>query len=499
MGGWTKADLTRLRQQMSAQQRSIDEIAEEIRHRWGCSKLAAYRMAHGWSQPTAAQQFTETTNAFMDQPLLSKLELFPAPGGRAPLATQLIGLAAIYATTPLRLVAPDILDQLHPHERAVLIRCNTAFALQSAVPDRLDSLERDQITDTRGVRQLRLADGGLETERQVGKAARRALRFGAATEGSNVGPETLEQLRDEVARLALAYKTQPLLSLLGDLVEVQDVAFRLLEGRQRPGQTRQLYLLAGVACGLLANASHDLGDPHAGMTQARTAYICADNAGHDGLRAWARGVQSLIAYWHGWPHEAVRYARLGADVAQGVTGTVGVYLPALAARAYAVLGNAEESRAAVEQAHAARERVVPDELDEFGGLLAFDRPKQLYYAAEATVWVPGEEERAEREALEAIDAYAHAEQAERSYVCEIVVRADLALARAHRGELDGASEALGPVLDVPPARRVRAIVASVHRVHTALRDARYQGSPTAHQTQQEIEAFCQAPSAALPR
>jgi hypothetical protein len=36
MGGWTKADLNRLRHQMSVQQRGIDEIAEEIRHRCGC-------------------------------------------------------------------------------------------------------------------------------------------------------------------------------------------------------------------------------------------------------------------------------------------------------------------------------------------------------------------------------------------------------------------------------------------------------------------------------
>jgi hypothetical protein len=44
------------------------------------------------------------------------------------------------------------------------------------------------------------------------------------------------------------------------------------------------------------------------MTQARTAYVCADNAGHDGLRAYVRGIQSLTAFWAGWPHEALRYA-----------------------------------------------------------------------------------------------------------------------------------------------------------------------------------------------
>jgi hypothetical protein len=100
-------------------------------------------------------------------------------------------------------------------------------------------------------------------------AARRAFWFAAATEGSNVGPKTMEQLWDEVARLAKAYPTQPLPMLLGDLVEVQDVAFRLLEGCQRPDQTRDLYLLAGVMSGLLTNASLGLGDPHTAMMQAR--------------------------------------------------------------------------------------------------------------------------------------------------------------------------------------------------------------------------------------
>jgi hypothetical protein len=91
-----------------------------------------------------------------------------------------------------------------------------------------------------------------------------------------------------------------------------------------------------------------------------------------------------------------------------------------------------------------------DELDELGEGLRFARPRQLYYAAEATVWLPGKEERAEREALEAVDAYEHAEQAERAYADEAVARAVLALARAGRGELDGARAALQPVLDLPP-------------------------------------------------
>ncbi|MGH8888027.1 MAG: hypothetical protein ACRDYX_23310, partial [Egibacteraceae bacterium] len=387
MAKWAKEELNRLREQMTAQRRCTDELADEIRYRCGCSNLAAYRMAYGLSQPQAVARYEQATGGLLSQPVLSKLEQFPAQSSRPPQAGELIGLAMVYGTTPLRLIAPDALDQLDPHERSVLIRCNVGFVPvptpESATTGRPDSLERSEAPDAVGARRVRLADRTLEMERQAAMAARRAFRFIATAEGSNVGPGTLDQLRDEVVRLARAYLIQPIPTLLGDLVEVQDVAFRLLEGRQRPDQTRELYLLAGVMSGLTAEASLGLGATHAAMTQARAAYVCADNAGHDGLRAWVRGFQSMTAYWAGWPHEALRYAQLGADPAARATGTSAVYVPALEARAWAVLGGVGESRAAIERARTAREQVTPDELDEFGGQLTFTRPRQLYYAADA--------------------------------------------------------------------------------------------------------------------
>ncbi|MGH8902125.1 MAG: helix-turn-helix domain-containing protein [Egibacteraceae bacterium] len=153
MSKWTKAQVNRLRELMAAQRRAIDEVAEELRYRCGCSKLAAYRMAYGWSQPEAAERYTKATGGFMGQPLLSRLEQFPSDGVRAPLASQLIGFAAVYGTTPLQLVAPDVLEQLDARERAALIRCNAAFAPASQ-PDgtaagHLGSLERVEIPDLR--------------------------------------------------------------------------------------------------------------------------------------------------------------------------------------------------------------------------------------------------------------------------------------------------------------------------------------------------------------
>lgn len=331
-------------------------------------------------------------------------------------------------------------------------------------------------------------------------AARRALRFAVTVEGSNVGPETLDQLRDEVARLAAAYPQQPLPVLLSDLIELQDVAFRLLEGRQRPGETAELYLLTGAVCGMLAKASHDLGDPHSAMTQARTAYVCADNAGHPGLRAWTRGLQSMIAYWAGWPNEAIRYAQLGIEAADRATGTAAVWLPAQEARAWAILGDADKAETAIDRALEARDTVTGDDLDDLGGIMTFTRPRQLYYAADTRVWLPGSERDAEQAATEAVTAFQDAAAADRSFSDEAGSRADQALARVNNGDLDGAADALRPVLDLPADQRIGGIVASVMRVHQALRDPRHRTAPIVRDTQLEIEAYCKIPAAtALPR
>lgn len=498
MGAWSKRDVNRLRDRMTRQGRALEEMAEEIRHLTGCSRLAAFRMALGWSQPEAVERYVDQApGSVLDQPLLSRLEGFPAAGSRAPQATQVITLAAIYGTTPLRLLDPHALDRLDEHERAVLIRCNTAFT--ASVPAHAPGAGHvGRPAEPLPPRPRPVASD--EVERQVEMAARRALRFAVTVEGSNVGPETLDQLRDEVARLAAAYPRQPLPALLGDLIELQDVAFRLLEGRQRPGESADLYLLAGAVSGMLAKASHDLGDPTSAMTQARAAHVCADNAGHPGLQAWTRGLQSLIAYWAGWPNESIRYAGLGAEAAGRTTGTTAVWLPAQEARAWAVLGDAEKAEASIHRAMQARDAVSGDDLDGLGGIMTFTRPRQLYYAADTRVWLPGSEHDAERTAAEAIAAFEAADPADRSFSDEAGCCADQALARVNGGDLDGAADALRPVLGLPAAQRIGGIITSVMRVHQALRDPRHRGAQIVRDAQLEIEAYCEVPAAAvMPR
>jgi transcriptional regulator with XRE-family HTH domain len=500
MNGWTKADIARLREVMLTQGRGIDEIADEIRAVCNVTRLASYRLAHGLSQPQAAARCRRygQGNGF-DQPTLSRLEQFPARGSRTPLAVQLIALATAYGTQPLRLLTPDALELLDPREREVIVRL-----AGGSVPEH----ESSELAELAGLSLSGVAGPGPvgpgrspapRDERSPGQlaaAARRAFRFASLVEGSNIGPETLAELESEVRRLARGYPLQPTGPLVRELTQLQDIGFRLLEGRQRPPQAARLYLLTGMASGMLAKASHDLADAGSAMTQARAAYVCADNADHDGLRTWVRGLQSLVCFWAGWSQDALRYARLGAGPARAVRGSAAVWLASQEARAWGMVGNESGTLAALNRARWARERSTDDDLDEIGGLLGFPAAGQLYYAADALTAIPEQQHAAETFAREAISAYERLPSSDRSYADEAGARCDLALVRVRGGDVTGAREAIAPVLELPVDRRINGVVAGAHRVAAAAAGAARTGAGKA--LREAIEGFCLSPAAELP-
>ncbi|HEV7451147.1 MAG TPA: hypothetical protein VGO16_07125 [Pseudonocardiaceae bacterium] len=95
----------------------------------------------------------------------------------------------------------------------------------------------------------------LAVQREVAMAAAESARFGQFAEQSNVGPRTLEQFRADLARIVTSYPNRPVYPMFVELCALRSRAFELLEGRQHPEQGRELYLVAGVLCGVLANAS----------------------------------------------------------------------------------------------------------------------------------------------------------------------------------------------------------------------------------------------------
>jgi hypothetical protein len=206
------------------------------------------------------------------------------------------------------------------------------------------------------------------------------------------------------------------------------------------------------------------------------------------LRAWTRGLQAGIAYWSDRLTDSVRYAEQGAEAAAHSRGSATVRLVSSQARSLAALGRIEEAHAAVDRATEARNQVQPDELDALGGLYWFSRPRQLYFAADTLAWADSEADHTERLALEALDAYAVAPAQDRAFGDEAGTRCALALARVQRAQIDGAAEAIAPVLDLPPAQRIHGIVTSVEHVNTALRQIE-QPSRSATDLMDAIQAF----------
>ncbi|WP_322761558.1 XRE family transcriptional regulator [Frankia sp. Cr2] len=344
-------------------------------------------------------------------------------------------------------------------------------------------------------------DADLALERQIVMSTRRAREFLPLAEGSNLGPNTVAQIYDELRRLANrddGHNGIGPAAAFPDLVDLQDLIFRLLEGRQRPEQTRDLYFLCAAASGMVANVIADLGDPIAAIAHSRVAYVCAENAGHEPLKVWIRCVQSVTSYWAGWTMEAARYCRLASEIGP-VDGTVAAFLPALDARAQAALGNGDATLSAIRRAAEARESLIPNDLDAIGLDLTFTRPRQMYYVADAYSWLPSHNEPAEQAALDAVTAYEQAAPDERTYIAECIARTDLSLARARSGNPDGATDALRPVLDLPNSLRCVSIRRSVKRVHNALAVPALVSSASARALIAEIEYFTRtAPVPALP-
>ncbi|QKV67510.1 hypothetical protein HUT13_01055 [Streptomyces harbinensis] len=177
---------------------------------------------------------------------------------------------------------------------------------------------------------------------------------------------------------------------------------------------------------------------------------------------------AYLAYWDGRPADAVRLAQTaGTFTDVGDTGRI--RLATITARAHAHMGDRSGTRAAmskVEQYTTGRR----DELhDDVGG--EFGMAPARVAMSDATTClliqdVPQAESAAEK-ALELVQE--HPAEERTSWGSKAAV--DLARARLLRRELDGASEAVGPVFDIPSEWRtlgLRERMADLRRDLTAM-------------------------------
>ncbi|MEV4557241.1 helix-turn-helix transcriptional regulator [Kitasatospora sp. NPDC049285] len=318
------------------------------------------------------------------------------------------------------------------------------------------------------------------------------LRFASA---SNVDDTLLEQIDADIARLAGDYVSKPVSEVFHDIGALRRGVFDLLHGRQHPYQTSHLYLQAGRLCGLATHVALDLGQYTAAATHSRTAWRCAESAGHNGLRAWIRSVQSLIAYWQQDHRQAAELARAGLPYADG--GTIAARLLSLEARATAALGDSASALRAVEAGEAARSTMAAVDLP---GVFTFPEAKQYAYAGTALLALGSQTHvnRAIEASSRAIAMYESAPRQEQSSGDLLAAHLDLVNAHLAHGDLDGVQEKLSVVLDAAPDRRTASISSRLRALSTRLAEPAYAGSPIVLSLRENVKDACSRPALTHP-
>jgi hypothetical protein len=306
---------------------------------------------------------------------------------------------------------------------------------------------------------------------------------------------TIEQVQAEAWRIARRYTALPPLAVLAEARRARDLTILMLDRTRRPSQTRDLYLVAGQLCGLMAAASFDLAAWDAAAAQARAAYLYGDLIDHDGLKTWTRGYQALIAYWTGRPQDAVALAETG--LANAPAGSPTVRLRGIVARAWSHLGNEAATRAAVTAADDAQDQQhgCDDLHDVIAGQFGWGPARHAACMGSALVEIGDGHAAAERirTALSLLPDDPHGGLlAERAYC-------DLANAELTRRDLDAAAHALTPVWRLPAPKRSEGVTARLLKAERMLVAPRWQRARQAAEIREQIAVFnAEASARALP-
>ncbi|WP_233625182.1 hypothetical protein [Actinoplanes sp. ATCC 53533] len=298
--------------------------------------------------------------------------------------------------------------------------------------------------------------------------------------------ETVAQLAADVRKLAKDYLTDAPYTLIRPLNHARDRVFRLIDERQLPRLLPGLYAGAGRLSALLAHACADLGHPYAADSHARTAWVCAEMADDDALRVYTKWVQSNTSYWTGDYATAAEAAAVGRQHAH--TPADVLRLASQQARAAAA---AADRRTAADALAAARDACAAVAEGPAGrdGVFDFSAGKGNYYFSEIGVTLGGEENwaRAADDAQTAITLLTADPAACSEF--RAAAHIDLAAARLAGDHLEGAAEALAPVLNLPVELRTAPVAGRAASIATTIAKARFDAVPQAALLRDQLRMF----------
>ncbi|WP_262370761.1 XRE family transcriptional regulator [Streptomyces sp. WAC01526] len=445
----------------------LAQIALEMRVRFRTRPREAWRHAHGMTLQAAADRINDLGGSrpglaiAADASLVGKWEKWPSASGRKPSPGVLTLLAEMYGCD-----VGDLLDftdrqELPPPDLQLLERRAAACPVRPR-----EDVSPPVAPEPSGIDLVRVA-------------ADESAAWALWAETTNIGDIALEQLLAETRAVASDYLSGEPTAVFRRVRDLRNRVFALLEGHQRPRQSADLYLLAGYLCGLLAWMSSDLGDMRCADTQGRAAWLCAEIADHDGLRAWTLSTRSKIAVWDGRTKDAIALARRGADYQ--AAGTAGVLLACQEADAWSRLGAADEAQAAL--ARAVEAQAAQRGEDDVSGIFSCSDFRRINYAT-------GVHLRNDRTATALEEATtALGAPSPHAYGTEAQLRITLACAHVVLGEPEGAAEVLQPVLALAPERRLAPVAERLREFADTVARSPIAGDRTAAHLRGMVESW----------
>lgn len=325
-------------------------------------------------------------------------------------------------------------------------------------------------------------------------------RESAALAETALGRSALEVLEADVTALARTYLSRSPIAMFPMITALRDRVEDKTRQTRNPDQLRDLSLMNGLLCSMLAEACIDLGEHRMATDHARAAWVHGNNIGHVPLAVWARGMQATSSYWNDCPNDALVAVRRGEE--HQPTGVAAARLSSIRARTWSHLGNPEQTLQAVRDAQDARASAQEgeDDLEYVGGLFVWDPVREERCASSAFLEV------VQRRHTE-LDPAAlrhltdlildHAQRAlaisqaappeERSPIVDATILLDMSTARLLLGDVAAAHATLRPVLTLPEDMRTIPILRRLKGMRVPL--ARMQETRAVHELADDLVEF----------
>jgi transcriptional regulator with XRE-family HTH domain len=437
-----RARLAALSAQLRAGGRSWADIGRVIEGQERVNARVALRLAHGWTQEQVASRWNEQ---------------WPPKVGGAGVTDKNI---SYWETWPQSGVEPSLktlkrLAQLYQCDVGQLIEGGDHRHLDEANHQEDDDADRSQ-APAAPPKALTHWGTNRPDKDLLAELADKSQDFGEWAAATEMSDAVIGRYKDQVRCLARDFECAPPLPVLTETNQLCDRVTGYIRSHQRPDQARELYLLAAQLYGLLAWITGDLGSYRAADTHAWTAWVCADLAGHDGARAWVRATQAKLAYWDGRFGESAELARDG--LRHRTADAAPVILELFRGRALARAGDRSQAIQALHKSAHRQDQVTAPGL--LGGIWDLS-PARCHGLAAGVLSGLGDSRDALAEAAQAVALSQATAPSQRNVFAEALFRSDLAAGHLSLHDLDGAAEALRPVLALPAEMRTEPVVQQV--------------------------------------